>query len=80
MTLIETDIAGNSLAELLKRAASGEDIVISSAGVPKARLVPIAPLSFGGERQLGGLAGRGTVPDDFDDPLPDATLALFESR
>ena len=32
------------------------------------------------KRKLGGLEGRFTVPDDFDDPLPDEILALFYGR
>jgi prevent-host-death family protein len=80
MTTIEADVAGTKLGDLLRRAASGEDIVISSAGVPKARLVPIAETVSADQRQLGGLAGLGTVPDDFDDPLPDEVLILFEGR
>ena len=31
-------------------------------------------------RRFGMLAGRYTVPADFDAPLPDATQALFEGR
>ena len=31
-------------------------------------------------RQLGRLAGQIHVPDDFDDPLPDDIIALFEGR
>lgn len=80
MTTIEAKLAAAHLGDLLKRAASGEDIVISSAGVPSARLVPIVDPTTKGQRRLGGLAGLGTVPDDFDDPLPDEILVLFEGR
>lgn len=67
--------AKTHLSRLLNRVASGEEIVISRAGKPIARLVPIgAPIT----RQLGRDQGVFTVPDDFDHPLPDDVLAEFE--
>lgn len=67
--------AKTHLSRLLSRVASGEEIVISRAGKPIARLVPIgAPVS----RQLGRDVGLFTVPDDFDQPLPEDVLAEFE--
>jgi prevent-host-death family protein len=67
--------AKTHLSRLLNRVASGEEIVISRAGKPIARLVPIgAPVS----RQLGRDVGLFMVPDDFDQPLPEDVLAEFE--
>jgi antitoxin (DNA-binding transcriptional repressor) of toxin-antitoxin stability system len=53
-------------------------VIIAKAGKPVARLVPLdaAPK----KRQLGLLKGKLQVPDDFDAPLTDADLALFEGR
>jgi hypothetical protein len=34
----------------------------------------------GPKRQLGRLDGKLHIPDDFDDPLPDDIIALFEGR
>ena len=49
--------------------------MISRAGKPIARLVPIGvPVA----RQLGRDVGVFTVPEDFDRPLPDEVLAEFE--
>jgi len=31
-------------------------------------------------RRLGRLAGKLHLPDNFDDPLPDDVIALFEGR
>jgi len=45
---------------------------------PVARLVPISGAKQ--PRRLGTLAGKLHVPDDFDDPLPDAIIAQFEGR
>lgn len=67
--------AKTHLSRLLSRVASGEEIVISRAGKPIARLVPIHAAM---KRQLGRDQGLFTVPDDFDQPLPDDVLAPFE--
>ena len=42
-----------NLSELVQRAATGEEIVISKAGVPQAKLVPVEPIK---ERPAGILA------------------------
>jgi len=31
-------------------------------------------------RSFGSLEGKGWIADDFNDPLPDELLALFEGR
>jgi prevent-host-death family protein len=67
--------AKTHLSRLLNRVASGEEIVISRAGKPIARLVPIGATVT---RQLGRDQGVFTVPSDFDHPLPEDVLADFE--
>lgn len=67
--------AKTNLSELLRRAEAGEDIVIRRGDVPVARLVAIT--SAGGQR-LGYDAGLLAIAEDFDAPLPDDVLALFE--
>lgn len=67
--------AKTNLSELLRRAEAGEDIVIRRGDVPVARLVAIT--SAGGQR-LGYDTGLLSIADDFDAPLPDDVLALFE--
>ena len=42
---------------------------------PVARLVAVDPLP---PRILGGDEGLFTVPDDFDDPMPDEFYDMFE--
>ena len=70
--------AKTNLSRLVDRAAAGEEIVIAKSGKPAARLVPLA--SPRPKRQLGILAGRMKVPEDFDAALPDDILDEFESR
>jgi prevent-host-death family protein len=67
--------AKTHLSRLLQRVAAGEEIVISRAGKPIARLVPIRSPA---ERLLGMDRGLFEVPEDFDAPLPPEVLAGFE--
>jgi prevent-host-death family protein len=66
--------AKTQLSKLVARAEGGEEVVISRAGVPVAKLVayhePVAP------RQPGGWRGRVRIADDFDSLPPDLTEAF----
>ena len=62
----------------LKQVEAGETLVIFRADQPIAELKPIVqrqPL-----RPFGLCAGEFIVPDDFDDPLPDDILNVFEGK
>ncbi len=67
--------AKTQLSRLLEQVEEGEEIVIARAGKPIARIVPLVPT--GPKRRLGILEGLYTVPDDFDDPLPDDVIDEF---
>jgi prevent-host-death family protein len=67
--------AKTNLSKLLKRAAAGEDVVITRSGRAVARLVPV---KNGSPRKLGIDRGVFSVPEDFDAPLPDEILDVFE--
>jgi prevent-host-death family protein len=67
--------AKTTLSRLLDRVAAGEEIVITRRGEEVARLVPPKGRRV---RRLGLDRGLFVVPDDFDAPLDDATLATFE--
>jgi prevent-host-death family protein len=67
--------AKTHLSRLVERVEAGEEVVISRAGKPVARIVAIrAPL---GSRAPGRLRGRISVSDDFDAPLPGEVTAAF---
>ena len=68
--------AKTHLSRLLLRVADGEEIVIARAGKPVAKLVPIEARR---QRLIGQDDGLFEIPDDFDAPLPDEVLALFQS-
>ncbi len=70
--------AKTSLSRLVDRAANGEEIVLSKAGRPLAKLVPFQRTTL--PRQPGGWEGRMRIADDFDEPLPSEILAGFEGR
>jgi prevent-host-death family protein len=78
MKAVNTHEAKTQFSRLLRRVAAGEEITIANRGVPVARLVPVPREKSG--RILGILRGEFTVPDDFDAPLPDELLDLFEGR
>ena len=69
--------AKSQLSALVEAAASGEEIVIAKAGVPRARLVPIRRAQ---RRRLGAGRGQVRVADDFDAPLPAEILDGFEGK
>lgn len=68
--------AKTNLSKLLARVSAGEEIIITRAGTPVARLVAINPKPR--QRKLGSAAGRIYIAPDFDAPLPEEVLAEFE--
>ena len=79
MQTVNIHAAKTHLSRLVDAAANGEEIVIARAGKPVARLVPLA-IPERKKRVLGTLAGKLNVSDDFDAPLPDDLMAMFEGR
>jgi len=75
--MVEVNIheAKTHLSRLLARVASGEEVLISRAGRPVARLVPVAPKRV--RRIPDRDKGAGFIADDFDAPLPGKILSLF---
>ena len=77
METINIHEAKTHLSRLVEEVAGGAEIVIAKNGVPRAKLVPIGkPRAL----KFGVLKGKVHVPDDFNAPLPDRVLALFEGR
>lgn len=79
MSAVNIHAAKTHLSRLVEEAAAGKEIVIAKAGKPVAKLGPLSPTG-GKKRKLGILAGKGTVPEDFDAPLPEELLDAFEGR
>jgi prevent-host-death family protein len=68
--------AKTQLSRLLRRVAEGEEITISRAGVPVAKLIAFAPA--GGSRPMGMDQGKIWIAEDFDAPLPEFEALLHE--
>jgi len=66
--------AESSLRELVDRAASGEEVIITESGHPRVRLVATSPA----RRSPGGWEGQVKIHESFDAPLPKDLLDAFE--
>jgi len=66
---IDLSHAQVQLAELVQQAARGEDVILTDAGMPVAKIVPIAHAQ--GPREFGSARGLIHMSDDFDAPLED---------
>ncbi|MGD8336591.1 MAG: type II toxin-antitoxin system Phd/YefM family antitoxin [Desulfobacterales bacterium] len=77
MISVNVHEAKTHLSRLLERVAAGEEILISKAGKPMAKLTPLSKPQV--NRVPGLDKGVIQIPDDFDAPLPDDLLQLFES-
>jgi prevent-host-death family protein len=77
MEAVSVDQAKRNLSRLIERVSWGEEITITKAGRPVARLVPLPPRV--GRRIPGTGHGTFQVSPDFDDPLPEDLLRHFVS-
>ena len=67
--------AKTHLSKLLQRVAMGEEIIIAKAGKPVARLSAYGENLL--QRTPGQDSGSVSIPEDFNDPLPDDILEEF---
>ncbi len=77
MVQVNVHEAKTHLSRLLDRVAGGEEVVIAKAGKPVARLIPCNPPQQ--NRTPGQDVGSVKIAEDFDAPLPEDILSLFES-
>ena len=73
---VDLHVAQADLSALIERVRLGEEVVITDAGRPVARLVAERRQP----RQPGSGKGQFWMSDDFNDPLPDDLLDLFEGK
>ena len=70
----------DALAQLVRRVSGGEDLVLTEAGVPVARLVAEPePAAASPRREIGGGKGTFWMSDDFNE-MPADLLADFEKE
>jgi antitoxin (DNA-binding transcriptional repressor) of toxin-antitoxin stability system len=63
----------------LRRVEEGETLLVLRDERPVVEIKPVPP-AVRTPRPFGLCAGEFTVPDDFDQPLPDDLLQEFEGR
>jgi antitoxin (DNA-binding transcriptional repressor) of toxin-antitoxin stability system len=78
MKTIDLDNAHMQLSDLLAEIALGDDLLIFKDGRPIAQLYPIPQATL--PRTPGAMAGRISIADDFDAPLPDDLQAAFDGK
>ena len=76
--IVNVHEAKTNFSKLLKKAHTGEEIILAKAGKPYARLMPLAPAVS--KRQPGRLSALGPIESAFFEPLPEAELAAWESK
>ena len=78
MSTINMRQAKTQFSRLVDLAAGGEEIIITKAGKPVARLIPYAPK--GAVRRPGTMRGKIRIKKSFDVPLPDELVDSFEGK
>ena len=69
-----------TLSALIDSVEKGETVTITRHNEPVAELRAIRPERQKGLRPWGLAKGQFVVPDDFNDPLPDDLLDLFDGK
>ncbi|WP_406148338.1 type II toxin-antitoxin system Phd/YefM family antitoxin [Streptomyces sp. NBC_01012] len=69
--------AKTHFSRILQQVETGEEVVISRAGEPVAKVVPLRPKV--NRTDYGALRGQIHIPEDFDE-LPDDIAEAFGMR
>jgi prevent-host-death family protein len=75
MKIVNIHAAKTQLSRLIAEVVAGEEVVISKAGTPLVRLVPVS--AAGEPRVLGVLAGAVTEAPDCWEPDADLEALLY---
>jgi antitoxin (DNA-binding transcriptional repressor) of toxin-antitoxin stability system len=76
MTQMDVRDASGMLPDLIERVRAGEEVVLTEAGFPVARLVLPEPVQK--RRLIGLLKGKIEIAEDFDAPLPKDVMGDLE--
>jgi antitoxin (DNA-binding transcriptional repressor) of toxin-antitoxin stability system len=74
---ISVDDIGGNLQRYLELVEAGQSLTILRAGKAVAEIKPV-PAGDPALRPFGLCAGEFTVPDNFDEPLPESIVEVFE--
>ena len=80
MQTVNIHDAKTHFSRLIERAANGETVIISRAGKPVAKLVPLEQPEAKVRRRLGFMEGQIKVPDDFDRMMEDEIAEMFNGK
>ncbi len=69
--------AKTHLSRLLHKVSEGEEVIISRAGVPVAKLVAVTETKP--TRPLGIAKGEIWMADDFDAPMPELEALFYDA-
>lgn len=72
--------AKTHLSRLVREAVAGEPFIIARSGKPLVKVVAVESAKKGAASRLGFLAGRISVPSDFDRMCEAAIEAMFEGE
>ena len=78
METINIHEAKTHLSRLVEKAARGESFIIAKAGKPMVRVSALDSPAGENRRRIGFLAGRITVPDDFNEMGREQIAEIFE--
>jgi antitoxin (DNA-binding transcriptional repressor) of toxin-antitoxin stability system len=79
MSTVSLDDVRHDPAPILTRAQAGETIIVVDANRPVLEIHPVGAVTAE-PRPFGLCAGAFTVPDNFDEPLPEDIISSFEPR
>jgi antitoxin (DNA-binding transcriptional repressor) of toxin-antitoxin stability system len=79
MSTINIDDVQHDPLGCLRRVEAGETLVVLRDARPVAEIKPVVS-STGQARPFGLCRGQFTVPNDFDQPLPEGILKECEGR
>lgn len=78
MNVSVEEIEKDPRAYLQRVLEAGETVIVFEKDQPVAEMRPLSKRA--GKRPMGLAKGDFVVPDDFNDPLPEDVLQLFEGE
>jgi prevent-host-death family protein len=78
MRIVNIHEAKTHLSRLIEQAVNGESFVIAKAGKPLVKVSALQDASDAEPRRFGFLAGKISVPEDFDTMGREVIERLFE--
>ncbi len=78
MRIVNMHEAKTHLSRLVAAAANGEPFIIARAGKPVVKVVAVEAPDAGATRRVGFMAGKISVPENFDRMDSEEIESMFE--